>query len=70
MTENAASGTDLVESSVTFTLGANVENLNLTGLLAINGTGNTLANIIHGNGGANVLSGGDGARRSVRRRRQ
>ena len=57
VTENAASGTDLVESSVTFTLGDNVENLTLTGLLAINGTGNTLANVIHGNGGANTLSG-------------
>ena len=61
VTENAASGTDTVESSITFTLGANVENLTLTGLLAINGTGNTLANVIHGNGGANTLTGDDGA---------
>ena len=44
--ESAGSGTDLVQSSVTFTLAANVENLTLTGSAAINGTGNTLANVI------------------------
>ena len=50
-----------MQSSVTRTLGANLENLTLTGVAAINGTGNTLANIIVGNGAANVLSGGGGA---------
>lgn len=58
--EKASQGTDLVKSKVTFTLAANVENLTLTGIAAINGTGNALANTIMGNGAANTLSGGDG----------
>ncbi len=53
-------GIDTVQSSVTWTLGANVENLSLTGVAAINGTGNTLANVVIGNAGNNVLTGGDG----------
>ncbi len=53
-------GTDAVQSSVTWTLGANLENLSLTGGAAINGTGNTLANVVIGNAGNNVLTGGDG----------
>ncbi len=53
----AGAGTDLVNSSVTFTLGANVEKLTLTGTGLINGTGNTLNNTLTGNGGNNVLSG-------------
>jgi len=57
VTENAAEGTDLVQSSVTYTLSANVENLTLTGSAAINGTGNTLDNVLTGNSGANVLKG-------------
>jgi Ca2+-binding RTX toxin-like protein len=57
---NSSGGTDLVKSSVTFTLGANVENLTLTGSANINGTGNGLANVITGNSGANVLNGGSG----------
>ncbi|MEK7350498.1 MAG: calcium-binding protein, partial [Nitrospirota bacterium] len=40
--------------------GANVENLTLTGALAINGTGNALANYLNGNSAANVLTGGAG----------
>ncbi|MCW5736693.1 MAG: VCBS domain-containing protein, partial [Enhydrobacter sp.] len=54
-------GTDRVESSVGFTLGAFFENLTLTGVDAINGTGNGLANVLVGNGAANVLNGGAGA---------
>lgn len=54
-------GTDLVSSSVTWTLGANFENLTLTGSLAINGTGNELNNILVGNAFANNLNGGTGA---------
>ncbi|WP_161974657.1 putative Ig domain-containing protein [Piscinibacter terrae] len=57
VTENANEGTDLVQSSVTWTLGNNVENLTLTGSGAINGTGNALDNVLTGNSGANVLKG-------------
>ncbi len=55
--ENADQGTDLVKSSVTFTLGDNVENLTLTGTGNRNGMGNARANKIVGNGGANKLDG-------------
>lgn len=60
VTEYASEGTDTIQSGVTFTLGANVENLTLTGSSAINGTGNTLDNTLTGNTGANTLSGGTG----------
>ena len=58
VTELAAEGTDRVDSSVTYVLGANIENLTLTGGDAINGTGNALANTIIGNGNNNQLFGG------------
>ena len=45
---------------MTYTLGANVENLTLTGTAAINGTGNALDNILTGNTAANMLSGNAG----------
>jgi Ca2+-binding RTX toxin-like protein len=61
VTEAANAGTDTVKSSLTYTLGANVENLTLTGAAAVNGTGNALNNVIVGNTAANVLTGGDGA---------
>jgi Ca2+-binding RTX toxin-like protein len=61
ITENLNEGTDLVQSSVTFTLSANVENLTLTGTSAINGTGNALHNYINGNGANNTLTGNDGS---------
>jgi len=53
-------GTDLVESSVTFSLEnlSPIENLLLTGASNINGTGNARANVITGNSGNNVLDGG------------
>ncbi len=50
-------GTDSVSASVTYGLSANVEKLTLTGTGAIDGTGNTLANIMVGNAGANRLYG-------------
>ncbi|MHA6299952.1 hypothetical protein [Devosia sp. CAU 1758] len=61
VTELSSAGTDHVKSSVTYTLGANLENLTLTGALAINGTGNSLNNAIVGNSADNVLNGGTGA---------
>ena len=60
VTEAAAEGTDRVESVVSYALGQNLENLSLTGSAAINGSGNTLNNVITGNAAANTLSGGDG----------
>jgi trimeric autotransporter adhesin len=55
-----SSGTDTVNSSISWTLGTNIENLTLLGSTAINGTGNTLANRVTGNTGANQLQGGAG----------
>src|SRR3569623_1227686 len=60
VTENLNEGTDTVQSSVTYTLGNNVENLTLTGTAAINGTGNSLNNILTGNSLTNTLTGGLG----------
>jgi Ca2+-binding RTX toxin-like protein len=60
VTELAGEGTDLVQSSVAYVLSANVENLTLTGSSAINGTGNSMDNVLTGNSGVNSLSGGLG----------
>lgn len=57
ITEQANEGTDLVNSSINYTLTANVESLTLTGTSAIDGTGNGLSNVIVGNNAANILSG-------------
>ncbi|MEW6133759.1 MAG: nidogen-like domain-containing protein [Pseudomonadota bacterium] len=61
VTELAGQGTDLVKSSVTEALSANVEKLTLTGTAAANGTGNGLNNVLIGNAAANKLSGVGGA---------
>ncbi|WP_295551257.1 calcium-binding protein [uncultured Pseudacidovorax sp.] len=61
VTENAGEGTDTVRSSITLSLASNVENLVLTGNLALDGTGNALNNIITGNSSDNTLSGGGGS---------
>nr|WP_248595608.1 Ig-like domain-containing protein [Candidatus Accumulibacter phosphatis] len=59
--ENAGEGNDTVNSSLTWTLGANQENLTLTGTSAINGTGNSQNNFLIGNQAANILDGKAGA---------
>ena len=65
--ETDGDGIDTIQSSITFSLsdavhakGA-IENLALTGTATINGTGNSLANIITGNTGNNILAGLGGA---------
>jgi D-arabinose 1-dehydrogenase-like Zn-dependent alcohol dehydrogenase len=60
ITELVNQGTDIVFSTVTYTLTPNTENLTLQGTTAINGTGNDLNNIITGNAADNVLTGGLG----------
>lgn len=54
------SGTDTVRSSVTYTLGYEVENLVLTGSSGLTGNGNELDNVLTGNSGANTLRGYEG----------
>ena len=65
--ETGGDGTDTVQASISFSLADSlhaigaVENLTLTGLLAINGTGNDLDNVLIGNAGNNLLAGLAGA---------
>jgi serralysin len=60
-TSTIATEIDTVYSSISNTLVLNVERLTLTGTGAINGSGNSLNNIITGNGAANTLYGGAGS---------
>ena len=60
-TNNSPSQIDTVQASVSWTLGANLENLVLTGVSAIDGTGNELRNFITGNAASNVIDGAAGA---------
>ena len=55
--ENFGQGTDAVFASVHFILSANVETLVQQGSADLGGTGNALANGIHGNSGNNTLDG-------------
>ncbi|NCY02113.1 MAG: hypothetical protein EBX36_04180, partial [Planctomycetia bacterium] len=58
--ENANEGIDTVLASISYTLGANVENITLTGTANLNATGNALDNVLTGNAGTNTLAGGLG----------
>jgi serralysin len=58
--ELANQGNDFVNSYITYTLTSDVENLGLLGTANINGTGNSLNNIVQGNAGKNVITGGVG----------
>jgi Ca2+-binding RTX toxin-like protein len=58
--ELVGGGIDTVNTLASFTLSAEVENLSLVGTAAINGTGNSLNNVISGNGSSNRLDGNAG----------
>ena len=59
--EAAKGGSDTVKSTVSYTLGQNVENLILQGATNINGVGNSAANQLTGNAGSNLLDGAQGS---------
>jgi len=58
VTEASVGGIDTVIASVTRTLGIGQENLTLSGIAAINGSGNELVNKLTGNSANNLLDGG------------
>lgn len=59
--EVLADGTDTVRSTISYTLGNNLERLVLEGTANVQGTGNAEANVLTGNVGANILDGRAGA---------
>ncbi len=60
LSESPGAGIDSVLSTITRSLNSDFENLTLLGALAINATGNVLANVITGNSAANILIGNGG----------
>jgi Ca2+-binding RTX toxin-like protein len=60
ITEASGEGTDEVRSPLSYTLGATLENLSLSGTTAINAYGNEAANVLTGNSGNNELWGQGG----------
>jgi Ca2+-binding RTX toxin-like protein len=59
--EKTGQGTDKVISTISYSLaGQVVEHLTLSGSSKLNGTGNSLNNILSGNSGANTLNGNGG----------
>lgn len=60
VTEKLNQGIDTVSSRLTYTLPVNVENMILTDTAVVNGTGNSLNNVITGNNAANQLNGDAG----------
>ncbi len=58
--ESAGEGSDTVISNISYTLGANVENITLSGTGWINATGNSADNVLVGNDGWNTLNAGAG----------
>jgi Ca2+-binding RTX toxin-like protein len=65
LNENAGEGNDRVFSTTSFSLGANLEELTLTGSGNTNGNGNILSNHLVGNSGNNILNGGSGGNDSI-----
>jgi Ca2+-binding RTX toxin-like protein len=61
VSEAKAGGTDTVQSSVSWSLADNFENLILTGSNNVSAAGNSAANALRGNAGNNSLHGGKGA---------
>jgi hypothetical protein len=58
--ESSDGGTDTVYTTISYTLGSNIENLVLESGYTINGTGNGSDNTLTGNSAANTLTGGAG----------
>ncbi len=58
--EKLNEGIDRVETDLTYILGAHLENLTLTGAAIVDGTGNTLDNLLEGNSADNILDGVSG----------
>lgn len=60
VSESSGGGVDVVRSSANWTLGTDLERLELTGSANLNGAGNAGSNSLAGNGGSNSLSGHGG----------